>query len=441
MATPVPTWVSQELVGTVQLQLLSDAHRDTHNNFTDLLGNNGDAVITGFALSSASGHPINFNTQAGTVHISGFRLPINAGNVTFNDGDTTNHRYDIVAVHYTNSTGTDSNGYPTSVDSATLVTITGTPSGTPVLPALPDATYVQVAWVDVPPGATAASQCTPHNVYGVSFYPFFTVAGHINASLLNSNVHGVQASGPGAAGNQNLALQDSSGFVYGSYHVGSGGQADGNFKAVNGVAFGSGYGGVVPDIHSDGVSLVLEANAGNIYLRPQGATNTNASLLDSSGRLGIKTVSPSYDLDVNGTMHASTGILGLLNDGGGTGRAFGTPGSITANSWVCAAADGSVGLAQAAQSLINGHKIAVGKSGNFTVPGQNGVTSWSVTLSDSSFTPNSVVATLNYVSGSIPTGGVFTWLVTGYSAGSVSGNVYGGSNNGETAFISVVAAN
>ncbi|MCL4544119.1 MAG: hypothetical protein M1118_05900 [Chloroflexi bacterium] len=86
--------------------------------------------------------------------------------------------------------------------------------------------------------------------------------------------------------------------------------AGGAVKLAGGIVFGPDSQGGVPGMHSDGTNLYLEANAGSLYLRPQGeGDNTNAAVLTSDGSLGIGTLTPSHTLHVHGADASGSGIL------------------------------------------------------------------------------------------------------------------------------------
>lgn len=454
MPLPVPSWLNSEKVGTTQMGLVSAAILDLYNVAGDFVGNAGNGVLSGFSLTALAGNPITFSVAAGIAYTSNFRQAQPSGNVSMANGDTTNHRYDIVALLYAATAGTDLNGYPTQLNNATYVVVPGTASSTPTLPALPSSNYVQVAWVDVPPAATLANQCTIHNSYQYTLRTLADLSVHISTDVRTGSPHGVQATSAGGTEVNRLAYTDGAGAVGA---VKGGGQwftgiypgdptdgfiissqngpsaTDGMYleyqpptksgatntrkqlnitgpgavpldqfnvsatiatfggavKSQNGVNLGPGAAPPAPDVHSDGASIYIEALAGYIFIRPQGyGIGTNASAFDPNGRLGVNTTAPQYTLDVNGDIHtaaavrAGTGIFGFLNDGGGQGRGFGTPGSVTGNAWACTDGSGAVGLANLAKALQNAGVTIYVDSGVTTAfnTGQNGNISTSPTI-------------------------------------------------------------
>lgn len=87
--------------------------------------------------------------------------------------------------------------------------------------------------------------------------------------------------------------------------------ATGSARLDAGIVFGPNSQGGAPGMHADGTNLYIEANAGNLYLRPQGeGNNASAAVLTSGGSLGILTLTPAYPLDVAGTIRMTGALLG-----------------------------------------------------------------------------------------------------------------------------------
>jgi hypothetical protein len=100
------------------------------------------------------------NVAAALATANGVLLPITAGTVTLAAGNT-QPRYDVIyALLGTTAGSNGTSGQPTTTDSYTLGVLGGVPSGSPVVPLLANANYVQLGTVLVPANATTATACT-----------------------------------------------------------------------------------------------------------------------------------------------------------------------------------------------------------------------------------------------------------------------------------------
>ena len=140
-----------------------------NKRFNDSLG--GSKVVSGFYVSAGSSG-MTFNVSPGVLYINGVRIEETTSfTVNGTNGDASYGRYDILYCRYVHADGNTS---------ATWGILTGTASATPVLGYVPDSTYLPVAYIYVPAGATAASSCT---IGYIGRPKFQTTFNYVNKSI------------------------------------------------------------------------------------------------------------------------------------------------------------------------------------------------------------------------------------------------------------------
>jgi hypothetical protein len=185
-----PNFWAEDFTQTVNTLLANDA------GIVQMLFGNANMLISGCALSAAAGMGV--NVAAGQATANGVILPIGANTVTLAAGNT-QPRYDVIYALLGTTVGSNgTSGQPTAADSATLGVTTGTPAGSPTVPALPSANYVQLGTVYVPANATTSAGCTLNsqvtapNAQG----PLKTLVDllvHVAANVTNAvTVHGIR---------------------------------------------------------------------------------------------------------------------------------------------------------------------------------------------------------------------------------------------------------
>ena len=381
------TWPLGLKVQPVQMSTQTAAVRELASWMQALLSNNGNAVMSGFGIApSGSGSPIQYSVGSGILFLSGYWQSISGVTLSFNNNsDASNHRLDAIVGQYGQVSGTDSANNTTTVDTFTITKVQGAPATPALLPTL-GANQVLLGWIDLAPNAASTANCTVNQPSTIYSRTLSDLSAHINASILTSSVHGVQATSAGGTEASRLAQTDTSGNVGRAKALAAGTVAAGDLS-VNGRILGQAAAGTGDVLLIGNDSKLVDTNDtsmcglyGQVAATQGGLRlgNAGAYLFGNGANLGVNTTGPSYTLDVNGTLHASTGILGVLNDGGGTGRGFGTPGSVTANVFPVTDSNGAVGLANAVRNGGVTLKMASGRIASQTWP--NGGTRTTISL-------------------------------------------------------------
>jgi hypothetical protein len=147
-----PNFWAQDWNQTIATLLGNDAA------IVQMLFGNAKVLVSGAALTAGAGMGINVAAALATAN--GVLLPISAGTVTLAAGNT-QPRYDVIyALLGTTADSNGTSGQPTTTDSYTLGVLGGIPSGSPAVPLLANANYVQLGTVLVPANATTATACT-----------------------------------------------------------------------------------------------------------------------------------------------------------------------------------------------------------------------------------------------------------------------------------------
>jgi len=350
-----PNLVTGQVVKQAETDIVMAAIRAWRQIILDLLLAQQPAIVPGgFALAAATGTPIVVTYSAGVAVLSGYDLAVPAGSFTLAAANATFHRYDLLTVAYSQTTGADSAGQATTIDTATPTPITGTPSATPSLPSLPVGS-VQLGWVDVPPAVTSATQCVIHPVQG-PLVPnnLQDLTNHLAAMFNQANVlHGFLITAPGGNQPTSIAQTNAAGKV--GYAL----QADGLGSA-------------------------------NYPPGAPGAASGDAALIGDAA-------------------DGSTARAQTIKGSDGNWYGAGQPGSQTASAVIVANASG-----QAPDSAkIGGHRQVWGRSTSFIVPA-NSTTGWTATLDDPTFTPTRAVPGLEAASAcEVSITGYATGSVTG----------------------------
>jgi len=149
-------------------------------NFADLYNYQNGVLGSGLQVSGVSGMTTAVSAGRGRA-LNGLKVVqlVAAGTTgqpaTFNASITNGSgitsgqsRIDVVALKYDFYTYTDSNSENHTVDNTSIKVIQGTAGVSPSIPSLPDSSYVQLATVTVPSGATNIAQCTIDNTQRTS---------------------------------------------------------------------------------------------------------------------------------------------------------------------------------------------------------------------------------------------------------------------------------
>ncbi len=176
-------YIAQQLVDDGDLDGGSNEfYQGFINLFTDIVSS--DCVISGLAASAGGG--MNISVAIGTAYFQGKRMNISApATVTLAAADPTNPRIDCIYVK-TTLTSSSSGGDSFLEDVASVDKVTGTPTVSPVAPAVTGGTklaevYVTAGAVSITSGNITDSRFTLRGLY--------ELANHLKASAANVHAH------------------------------------------------------------------------------------------------------------------------------------------------------------------------------------------------------------------------------------------------------------